>query len=448
MSIRLYYILACCFAAIMFFSACKKNNTPTVAGTISDKVKDTVVLDSRDVYLWYNQIPASFNGREYADPDTIMRAIHKYSIEPGFTTAVDRWSFAIKQTEWNNVSSGIAGDFGLSVFFLTDEDLRVKSVESQSPAGVAGIHRGWKVKKINGSVNITISNADFIVQNVFNSAQTTFTFTKPDGTDVDIALTASTYNEQPIYIDTVYNKNSSRIGYLVFNSFLGDTNEISNSLQNVFAHFVSESVTDVVVDLRYNGGGYVSLAEKLADYLAPLSAKGGLMMKQEYNDKNDQFNSLTYFKKAGSLNLNRVFFIVSKGTASASELLINDLKPYMTVKLVGPQHTHGKPVGFFPIPVGEWYIFPVSFRTTNKNNEGSYFGGLPLDNEAPDGLDKDWGDTRETCLASVIKYITTGTFSVQHNGAEIFNKPEIMRSNVLLDGNSFKGSVGKNILSK
>jgi len=443
------YSILLCIASMVIFSACKKNTDATsTATTADDKVKDTVVLDSKDIYLWYNQIPATFNGRSYDDPNKIMEAIRQYSVVTGFTNSVDRWSFGIKKTDWNNLSSGISDDFGLGVFFFADGDLRVKSVESQSAAGHAGIHRGWRVKKINGSTNITIANSDFIVANVFNSTQTSFTFTKPDGNDVDISLTASTYNEQPVYVDTVYSINASKIGYLVFNSFLGDTTQINSTLQNIFNYFVAQNVTDVIVDLRYNGGGFVSLSEKLADYLAPSAANGGLMMKQQYNDKYTQYNSTTYFKKAGSLNLNHVFFIVTDGTASASELLINNLKPYMTEKLVGPKATHGKPVGFFPIPVGDWYIFPVSFKTTNKNNEGSYFNGLPLDNQVADGLDMDWGDIRESCLASVIKYITTGTFTVQHNGAETFNKPEIQRSNSILDAYSFKGAVGKNILSR
>src|SRR5260221_5763556 len=159
------YAVLLCIASVATFSACKKNTDVSSAGTTpDDKVKDTVVLDSKDIYLWYNQIPTNFDGKSYADPDKIMKAIRQYSVVTGFTGPVDRWSFGIKKTDWDNLSSGVAGDFGLGVFFLTDGDLRVKSVESQSAAGHAGIHRGWRVKKINGRTNITIANSDFIVQ--------------------------------------------------------------------------------------------------------------------------------------------------------------------------------------------------------------------------------------------------------------------------------------------
>ena len=125
----------------------------------------------------------------------------------------------------NNTSS--TGDFGLSVFFRVEGDLRVKLVERLSPAGLAGIQRGWRITKINGNTNITTGNADFIVTNVYNMANnSTFTFTKPDGTSVDITLNATTYPQQTVYLDTVYNIGSKTIGYMVLNSFLGDTSKI------------------------------------------------------------------------------------------------------------------------------------------------------------------------------------------------------------------------------
>jgi len=434
-------------ASFLFFGllSCKKNNDVATQPTpVEDKLKDTVVLDSKDVYLWYNQIPSTFNGRIYDDPNAIMEAIRQYSVETGFTGPVDRWSFAVKQSEWDDISSGIGGDFGLGAHFITDGDLRVKSVERESPAGKAGIHRGWRITKVDGSTNINSSNANALSDKIFNSSQTSFTFQKPDGTSVDITLNATSYHEEPIFLDSVYTIDSKKVGYLVFNSFLGDTTTVYNRLQQVFDHFANENIVDLIVDLRYNGGGYVSVQERLANYLAPSAANGQLMMKQQYNDKHTQYNTSANFSKKGSLNLLRIFFIVTSGTASASELLINNLKPYMEEKLVGPTATHGKPVGFFPIPVSDWYIFPVSFRSTNKNDEGNYYNGLPVNSIVADGLDKDWGDVKETCLASALKYITTGAFRSQTNVPE-FNNPQQLKSNSTLDKYSFKGAVGRKV---
>jgi carboxyl-terminal processing protease len=435
------------------FSSCKKDvdvaalqpvTEQPVQPSISDLMKDTSLIVAKELYLWYDKIPATFNPRSFADPDKIMMGIRQFSIEPGFNEPVDRWSFAYKQQEWDNVSAGVTQDFGLNVFFFGEGDLRVRSVERASAAGRAGVQRGWRISKINGNSNISTSNAEFIIDNIYESNSTAFTFVKPDGTSVDISLTAATYQEHPVFLDSVYATGSKKVGYLVFNSFLGDTIEIYNEFRRVFNHFSSNQVSDLVVDLRYNGGGYVSVQEKLANYIANNAANGNVMMKQQYNKLLSQYNITDYFRKLGSLSLNRVFFVVSNNTASASELLINNLKPYMDVKLVGPNSTYGKPVGFFPYPVGDWYVFPVSFRSTNKNGQGSYFSGIPVDGQAADGLDKNWGDKAEPAFASVLNYITTGSFTVPSARAAIKSKEEIRlinSGNDKLEANTFKGAV-------
>ena len=427
--------------------SCKKHDAsnPKPATSAADLLKDSSVLYARDIYLWYSQIPASFNGRSYADPNAIMTAIRAYSNEPGFTQPVDRWSFGIKQADWNNVSSGSAQDFGMNVFFKVEGDLRVRYVERASPAGLAGIQRGWKITKINNSTNITTTNANFIIDAVYNSSSSSFSFQKPDGSNVDINLTAAAYQEHPVFLDSIYTAGTKKVGYLVFNSFLGDTTEIKNEFQRVFSKFAAQNVDEVAVDLRYNGGGYVDLSQKLADYLVSSTGNGQLMMKEQFNDKYTQYNETSNFQKLGSLNLSRVFFIVSSSTASASELLINNLKPFMNVVLVGPSKTYGKPVGFFPIPVGDWYIFPVSFRSTNKNGDGNYFDGLALNNQVNDGLDKNWGDVNETAFASVLKYISTGSFRVAGAVGVFKEDPQVSAGNVVLDKPSFKGMVGAKI---
>ena len=111
----------------------------------------------------------------------------------------------------------------------------------------------------------------------------------------------------------------------------------------------------------------------------------------------------------------------------------------MDVQLIGPTHTHGKPVGFFAIPVFDWYIFPVSFRTVNKSGEGNYFNGLEVANKTADGVDKDWGDVTEASLASALSYITTGSFRVRNTEAYIENR-RVQEANKALD-HSFKGAI-------
>jgi hypothetical protein len=187
-----YRFLFIVLASLSIFTACQKvHDSPAIPPVVTpppttpvasadDKLKDSVLIYARDIYLWYKQIPANFNPRTFADPDAIMKGIRPFSMEPGFPNPVDRFSFASKKTEWDMVTSGIAGDFGIGIFFLAEGDLRVKSVESESPAGKAGIRRGWRITKISGDNNITTGNIPFIVDKVFSSNSTTFTFITPN----------------------------------------------------------------------------------------------------------------------------------------------------------------------------------------------------------------------------------------------------------------------------
>ncbi len=411
------WIVPAVFVVLLFSCKKEKNagnpNPPDPGTTREDLIKDTTIGYTRDIYLWYDKIPATFNARSYADPTKIMEGIRQYSIEPGFTQPVDVWSFAMKQSQWDNVSGGVSQDFGM-IFMVyatpAGNELRIANVEPRSPAATAGVRRGWRITQLNNQplnqmTNESLNNA------LFRSASTLFTFQKHDGEYVNATIAAATYQDKPIMLDSVYTVNARKVGYMVYNSFLGDSTETVDGFARVFNRFATENVEDVVIDLRYNGGGYVYLHDALANYLVNNSGQSGVMMQTVYNNRYSQYNRTTHFSKKGSLNLSRIFFIVSQHTASASELLINNLKPYMTnTYIIGPNKTNGKPVGYFAIPVGDWYIFPVSSRTVNKNGQGNYFGGFTLDKTVEDGLSKDWGDITESCLAAALKFIETGAF--------------------------------------
>src|SRR4028119_1972392 len=145
-------IAALLTAGLGIFSSCQKNNVEQPAAaltTVPDngpsaeyKMKDSIGRLTRDMYLWYKQIPSTFDPQTYATPDETMIALRTYSMETGFTSAVDRWSFAMKKTEWNNSSTGFiqqtneeGADLGMNVFFRVEGDLRVRYVEPQSAAG-------------------------------------------------------------------------------------------------------------------------------------------------------------------------------------------------------------------------------------------------------------------------------------------------------------------------
>ena len=286
---------------MFLFYGCKKENNNSGNTTAEDKIKDSAWSYAKDLYLWNINLPSDFNARTYADPDAIMKALRPYSTEPGFSDPVDRWSFAIKKKEWDDLSSGISGDFGLGIFFMSDNDLRVSYVEPASPAAAAGIQRSWRIVSVNNNATVNTDDATVsrITDAVFNSSSTSFTFKKPDGTDVDIALTAKTYQEEPIILDSVYINGGNKTGYFVYNSFLGNIGNIKNRLTNIFNTFSAVGVTDMVIDLRYNGGGYVELQNELANYLVPAAGNNSVMLKEKFNDNYSSLfdTTINYQKK-------------------------------------------------------------------------------------------------------------------------------------------------------
>ena len=450
----------------LFFISCKKEikeeiatnliptapvNTDTSTDTSNNSNLNNVAFQkSQDWYLWNTQLPATFSTAGYTDPAGVMTAIRQYSIETGFPAPVDKWSFAMKKTEWDQISGGMssvassnnaAGDFGITVFFRAEGDLRVRLTEPNSPAGLQGIKRGWRINKIDGNTNISNTNSQFIIDHIYKSTSVNIGFTKPDGSMVDVQLQAAHYTDKPVYLDTVINSAGGNIGYLVYNSFLGNINQTSAEYARVFNKFSAAGITNLIVDLRYNGGGYVALQQQLANYIINNSGTGNIMMRQIYNNNHIAENETVYFNKAGNLQLSKVYFIVSRSTASASELLINNLKPYMDVRLIGNSNTHGKPVGFFPIANGDWYVFPVSFKTVNKNGEGNYYGGFAPNALVADGLDKDWGDVTESALASAIRNINGGNY----RGTEpVYNEPSMVTlGNDALEKTMLKVTIGK-----
>ena len=124
------------------------------------------------------------------------------------------------QNEWNNLANGIISDFGLNAFFFTDNDLRVRLVEESSPAGRAGIKRGWKFIKVSGSTDINTNNVDFLVDKIYNSSSTVFTFEKPDSSTVEITLESETYQENPVILDSIYTEGARKAGTLYLIHFL------------------------------------------------------------------------------------------------------------------------------------------------------------------------------------------------------------------------------------
>ena len=456
--------------------SCKKNDTPapnptptSSTPTQEDLLRDSVYLYTKEVYLWQDLIPAydQFKPRQYKgtteleSAEKVMTAIR--NLQP-----LDRFSFVTTQAQSNGLQTGEDADFG---FFIKAASIDVVApVDSvywfvtyayaQSSAGNAGVQRGWYISKINGTSMGYDQNSVNILNDVFFGAATSanFEFKKPDGTVSASSLSKTGFTANSVLYKNVFDAGGKKVGYFVFNQFFGQPSR--NELAQLFSYFQGQNINELVIDLRYNPGGSVETQDTLADLIAPLAANDQTMYKYIFNPtlQNNQHqlirNKLGYgnmftaaantvkFEKAGNLNLSRVFVIVSGSSASASELLINNLKPYMNVKLIGDT-TYGKPVGFFPIPIYNYAIYPISFKTVNSAGNADYYTGFVPDKLVPDGVDKNWGNADEPCLAAALHYITTGSFRIASNAWQqdlrLQAAKEAEPFNRLLNENKFSG---------
>ncbi|MGN6249556.1 MAG: S41 family peptidase [Ginsengibacter sp.] len=446
-------------------SSCKKTGSSPTSGLTP--VDSTSALSDADSlkYLMYNTMQVSFldGGRDTADivptyywyknvpklnplsstydsADVLLQKMKTYAINPSTGRPFDKYSFLDHGQVAGEIQQGVAGDIGMQVTYAGDGTasntrLFVLFTDKNSPAGKAGITRGDQITSINGNdISYDGSNGPH-VNNVINAVyydpSASFTIKKPNGSTFTTTLAKTVYDINPVLFDSVYTVGGKKVGYFVFNSFANVDNGSGTSLtkqelDRVFAKFGSNNISDLVVDLRYNGGGSVATAEYLDSMIAPSTVAGKEMYHYLYNDVLTQLESQVglqdkvLFNGGGNLNLDHVFFIGTSHTASASELTINNLKPYMDVKLVGDT-TYGKPVGFFSFHLTDFPnggttekfladLYAINFETRNADNQGGYFNGMIPDAPAVDYVDLAWGDPNDDNLSQIFNYISTGTY--------------------------------------
>lgn len=435
--------------AVLVFTSCKNDNDELSDLEKQQKWSKEIYDNMKQIYFWSDALPATFTATKYSNSQEALDYLCSLKINPETNQAIDKYSFIDEIGKLSGeIQGGVSsGDYGFMVQASGNSSNEVaffvSYVYKNSPAGKAGIQRSYEITKINGSTdvnpevgldgNLVTTSAGFknMVNALFYSKTATFTLKKPTGTTLDVSLsTASSYSINSILYDSVFTVGSKKVGYMVFNEFLGAPSQTELTAQ--INEFKTKGVQDLVVDLRYNGGGSVQTCDSLCNLLAPASASGKLMYKYTFNTlltnayKNDP-SIKSYFNSTNTLNLASIYFIVSDNTASASELLINNLRPYYAGKifLIG-KTTYGKPCGFWATPIGytenqkgtkEGYdLYAVSFETQNANSEGNYYAGMTPGTskypgvEARDFIDLAWGDANDECLKQALNHISTGAF--------------------------------------
>ena len=331
-------------------------------------------------YFWYRQSPSP----DPAPFDSVTSYLGALTFPGDATFPRDRYSgsqptasFSQFFEEGKTLGYGVFVS-GLEVTGRPDLLLRVRYVEVLSDGAAKGVQRGDIVLSANGR-----STADIIAANDFSA----FTPSAPGESlslrlrnavgERNVTLTAANYTLTPVSGAKVFTSpGGKRMGYLFVKDMVS---QVAPGLAGAFAQFRAAGVTELVLDLRYNGGGLVSVAGDLASLIAGDVANGRTFASLLFNDKRAGVNNDIYRfgAPASALGLRRVFVLMGQRTCSASELVVNGLRGVGVEVVTIGATSCGKPVGFLPQGNCGTTFSMVNFESVNARGEGRYFAGLP-----------------------------------------------------------------------
>jgi C-terminal processing protease CtpA/Prc len=418
--------------------SCKKDTvepTTTTTGTTTstttnpNAAANSWVYDQlKEWYLWSDKLPnkdkTNLTLVTGKDGESDITKYYFYSLLNDYPNT-DRFSWIRENiTDLTNSLSGVSTSFGFSrtAVYLDNTQTNIvffiSNVILGSPAEKAGLKRGDIILTINGT-QINGTNFSSLITNnetaTFGLGEFKNGSYVPSGKTV--TATKGVVQNNPIQFSKIIEKGNKKIGYLVYTQFL---ETYDDQLKQVFGEFKTAGVNELVLDLRSNGGGRISSADLISSLVVKNLNTNNVIHQDEWNAtikaKYPSVATPTKFtNQANNLNLNRLVVLTSNGTASASELVINSLRPYMEVVIVG-QNTYGKNVGSITIKDETnparwaWGMQPIVLRTVNSKGESAYgtkTGFTPnyvvSDNVYPF---KPWGDESETLLKKALEVIT------------------------------------------
>jgi carboxyl-terminal processing protease len=285
----------------------------------------------------------------------------------------------------------------------------VLQVFPDSPASELGMARGDRIVEINGR-NVADLIASGEIGNAFGAAELGVTvdllYRSRAGAERRGTLTKRVVTIPTVSLTRTFQVNGRTVGYLFFRNFVEPSYQ---ALDEAFAALREAGASELVVDLRYNGGGLVDVAVHLSSLVGGAPTNGRVFAEFRHNDKHTAMNETLRFESpAQALGLSRLFVITTRASASASELVINSLRPHLPVIVVGDT-TYGKPVGQYGFNFCDKVLAPVSFSLVNSDGVGDYFTGIRPDCAAADDVEHDLGAGDEASLAEAFQFIRTGT---------------------------------------
>ena len=394
--------------------ACGGDN-PTGADdpTALEKVQDCSVLGQtravrailQDGYLWYRDLPDP-DPASFARPEDYLAAVRYRPLDTSYSYIASRAESEAFFSESQSVG------FGFSATLAAIDDLRVVYAYGGSPAAEAGLERGARILTFNGYTVAQIVAAGGVGA-VAGPRQAGVSghvrFIDRSGREREATMVKRTITIPPVAVTRTYRVGTRTVGYIFFEHFVEPSRA---ALDAAFAQLRAEGANELVLDVRYNGGGLLSIAQHLGGLIGGSRTRGQIFVRIAHNDKNTSRDVRYEFPAPPpqALGLERLVVITTDGSASASELIINGLRPFMNVTIVG-ERTFGKPVGQYGHDICDKTLYPVEFATLNARNEGDYFNGLAADCPAPDDIGHAFGDPAEGSLAEALSFIRTGRCS-------------------------------------
>lgn len=422
--------------------------TPTTAACSLSAQQDFAKSVIDEWFLYPNKIDNSVNKANYSTVQGYINAL----LRPFFTDIKNAEFTYVTSIKEENAffDSGSSAGFGFRLGYDTAQN-RVFVLETfeGTPALAAGIDRGAEIVAIGTDTNnlVTVASlmasggAQAVVDALGPSTAGTSRVLRVNinGVVSDRTLTKTEYSLDPVsnrYGAKILDDGGKKVGYLNLRTFIDSADP---DLRAAFAAFKAQGVTEVIVDVRYNGGGLVSISELFGDLLAA-NRVGQVFSYTTFRDSKSNNNSTKAFAaQPQAIAATKIAFIGSSGTASASELLANAFIPYLgnNTALIG-SNTYGKPVGQIALdkPECDERIRVIAFRTENANHQGDYFNGLasvfPNTCAAPDDITHQLGDPNESQIKAALDFLagrmcTPITSSAGQRALSEAPKRELMR---------------------
>jgi carboxyl-terminal processing protease len=416
--------------------AAPRANTADLAGLL-DQEKTWVRALMDKTYLWHRDVPAvdaaAYTAAAYGNSnsralDAYFRAL-KTPLRTSSGKPVDEFSFTLPTEQLTNQQAGITSGYGMRLSVISNtipRNIRVLYVESDSPAALAGISRGDQITSVDGvtiddNTDAGIATINNSITPVVNNKTTQFGLLAPNAAAPRTVSVTSSDNitVTPVALTKTFTVGTQTVGYLVVNS-LG-INSAELQLFNAIEQLQAANIQELVLDIRYNGGGYLDISNQLAWMIGGSSLAGQVYERTVCNDKNpfaacntsnlfqqtSQGFSLPSGQALPQLGLKRVFVLTSLSTCSASESVINGLAPFLQVIRIGST-TCGKPYGFYYFDNCGTSYAAMQFKGANALGFGDYADGFTPTCSVPDDLSKQRGDSGERMLSAALTYVQTG----------------------------------------